>query len=322
MEVNVSPVDEREEWIRLRKGKKGIAIGASAAAQAVGFSRYSEREGPMELFNKILYDTSTSNNKRMKRTSSSSSGYGDNSNSFYKCNYQAPIETGSKRKRENSYQCKNFGIQNEHRAVQIYSNFTGWETAEGRLFYANPKALHAKWCGFIKGDEARFEATLDARVYPYGIKEHSDKWFGMEVKCPFGDMYPNGQIHTNYMAQMQMQMAIVGMQFTDFTVVKFDRHAPGTPPISAIFKRVYFCLEYWEWLLPQLRNFSYCLETKYPPQIQSTAVPYFPNMRVVNLLDYSKSEGFVLNIDENIPVEPEEGLFKLKAEKNYLEYTI
>jgi hypothetical protein len=123
------------------------------------------------------------------------------------------------------------------------------------------------------------------------------------------------------MAQMQMQMAIVGMEFTDFTVVKFDRHVAGNPPVSALFKRVYFCLEYWEWMLPQLRNFSYCLESKYPPQIQSTAVPYFPNMRVLNLLDYTQNGEMVLNIDANIPVKPKKGLFKLKAEKNYLEHT-
>jgi hypothetical protein len=278
MEVDVSPSRERSKWLQMRKGKFGYMIGASDAAQAIGVSRYAERDGPLELYNRIL---------------------------------------GIKKKPFVRSECLEFGQKQEPRAIQLYSKITGWEVAKGRLFYANPYAPHAKICGFLPGDEHRFGVSLDARVYPYGIMRHEDKWFGMEAKCPFGAMYSAETIYDTYMIQMQMQMAVAGMRFTDYTVVKFDRNQYRNPPTDIILKRVFFCPEYWDWMLPKLRRFSECLERRIAPQVQATAVPHFSTLCVKDLFRVDAYGNVESDMEAEIPRYPvDASLFKLGSQKS------
>lgn len=260
----VSPNSQRQQWLKARHGKYDRMVGASAAAAAVGFGKYRT---PRDVFDSCK---------------------------------------SRKRKRELSTFTKNafeWGHTQEPRIISAYSRMTGWDTAEGRLYYADPYTPNAADRGLVKGDEHRFGVSLDARVYPYG-RSSPKSWFGLECKAPVGRMYPGDRIIDEHMAQIQMQTAVANLQFIDYCAIKYNQENPYAPRSRSVFKRVYHCPEYCQWLLPKLRAFTYCLEKDYPPNVQADVVPHFPSLRVVDMITVGPDEEWRWNWDADIPREP------------------
>ena len=234
-------------------------VGASSAAAAVGFDKYKT---PQDVFQRCLEYSKPQSSERAK-------------NAF------------------------KWGHDMEPRVIDMYSRVTGWDVAEGRLYYADPNASGAANCGILEGDEHRFGVTLDARVYPYGINAHPDKWFGLECKSPMYHSYSSLKIKDEHMAQIQLQTAVANLQFIDYCAVFFHKDT-GFKTSESIFKRVYHCPEYCRWMLPKLRQFTQCVEKRHNPQVQADVVPIFPSLRVVDMIQDNGRDGMTWNWDADI----------------------
>lgn len=249
-------------------------IGASECGTACGVASYTGF--PQDLYDKILY-------------------------------HEPEMNEADRREMENSLPLK-FGHYAEDYSIPYYEQLTGYRVTDGRhfLFTNTDDAL----------DGIRFGASPDGQVWVNGTRqglleiknpifvlpdEHKD----MKKAHPRIAKYAafNKGIKPEYMAQMQYQMFSAGASWCDFLTTLWPKEVRSLEAVErkvdlsrytpeVFIKRVYFSWQYWAWMWPLLKKFSWCLEKrqrpslKYPPT-PPPAVPIVDFPHALEMHDYS-----------------------------------
>lgn len=158
----------------------------------------------------------------------------------------------------------------EEFSASLYTSLTGNQVEKGNYFYCDdPKYSDLFGC------------SPDRKVIIGG------KWEGLlDIRNPCYAL-PKVAIRDSDVAQIQYQLFVTKKEWCDHlvTLYEFGNASPDTL-MGLKMTRVYFSQEYWEWLLPQLLEFSQCLQTKVRP-ISFNDRPPLPPPPKVNAIEYT-----------------------------------
>jgi len=241
------------EHQKLRRGPRGIRIGSSEVPTICGLTKYAS---PVSLWEYL-------------------------------------VVIGEEEGGREDTQMMRHGRTCEEYSANLYTTLTGWEVAPGNYHYPDdPIYSDLFGCSparkVLAVEEEKGEGGMQVDEENGKKKKATKAWEGiLDIHNPCYSLGTPG-VTADKMAKIQYQLFITKKQWCDYLVTLFDFEDAKPDKLMGVrMTRVYYIKKYWEeWLLPQLLEFSECLEKKIRP-IPLSERPKRSPPPLVHTVDYA-----------------------------------